>query len=523
MTLEPILGERGFSRILIGLCVALSATSALAGDSCPLRIIHTNDLHSHLNHSDDPTRGGYAAVKAQIDALKAISEAEGIPAITLDAGDFTEGSEYFFADQGLNVFREMDHMGYDAVTIGNHDWVMGLDHLSSLLQDVRPGFQFLGANFIFDPRETGLKRWMKPYVELKRGGARIAILGLTTSEIFYKWRVDAGFIRDPISEAERVLPELRERNDFVIALTHLGVGEDQKLIHKVNGIDLVVGGHSHTKLFEPVLEENPDGQVIPIVQTGAHGEYVGELIVDACPGAPLSVKSYRLIPVAIDGPKDARIAAESDDALQELYNEYGQAWWNQVVGHSDVQLDPTWTDKGAPMATHSTEWGNTIADGLRASVHSDAAFDVGLFGGEPQPAGDITRGTIVAAYPHVFETTHKFGYTVWTTKVRGWVLRQILAELGRLDMPFSVSGMKLRTTAKGKLGPIAMGSRKLYALKEYRVAVPEALVRGAAAVSVIFKIFLHDRTDSKIPIWTAIEQQLRAAGPIHAGGLDRIQ
>src|SRR5262245_44283655 len=129
------------SLLLASLAFPKPASAAL------LEIIHTNDLHSHFEHSVDPTEGSYAALKAQIDRLKSEAQAQGIETLVLDAGDFSEGTEFFLAEHGEDSYRMMDALGYDAVALGNHDYLMGQDELDRLLGKVAPNYKLLCANF----------------------------------------------------------------------------------------------------------------------------------------------------------------------------------------------------------------------------------------------------------------------------------------------------------------------------------------------------------------------------------------
>ena len=161
-------------------CSSLIAVLPRSAHSRPIQIIHTNDLHSHLEHSSDHSRGGFAAVKAKIDEIKARAAAQGIESIVLDAGDFSEGNPFYLAAKGESIYRVMDAMGYDAVTIGNHDWLMGTRDLDRLVTTLRPRFAFLGANFLMPAPAGQDKPSIRPFHEIRRAGLKIAILGLTT-------------------------------------------------------------------------------------------------------------------------------------------------------------------------------------------------------------------------------------------------------------------------------------------------------------------------------------------------------
>jgi 2',3'-cyclic-nucleotide 2'-phosphodiesterase (5'-nucleotidase family) len=462
-----------------------------------LHILHTNDLHSHLDHSpEDPTVGGYAAVKATLDRLKAEAEDQGIETLVLDAGDFSEGSRFHMADRSLHTWRAMAAMGYDAVTIGNHDWLQGPEDLDWVIGQSQPlPFQFLGANFHAEPAlRPHLAEALKPYARFHKAGARIAVLGLTTPEALYSWRAKESIITSDITEARQRVPELRAQNDFVIALSHLGVSEDQVLARSVPGIDLIVGGHSHTVLQTPITIRNMgSARDVPIVQTGTAGRFVGDLLVDFEPGKPVTVLSYRLVPVSAQGPRDSTVAQIVTQAESALEAEYGAAWLKETIGSSSVDL------KGATLG-ETTVWSRFATSAMAEAVGASVALDVPNFTGLGLPAGPITREDLIELYPRRFEFAHRQGWTIWTALVRGWMLKLMLAKGAQLVYPHQAHGIENMMIAESAL---ALDSW-------YKIALPEGVARGAYEVPNGISGHLANLTDTGIPIWTALETKLRA-------------
>lgn len=493
-------------KLLVAALLSL-ATSAPA-DARLVQIIHTNDLHSHLEHAEDKNFGGYAAVKATIDALRNEAATQGIESIVLDAGDFSEGSQYYLAEKGEAVWRTLDVMGYDAVTIGNHDWLAGHGDLDRIVKKVQPSFKLLGANFIFDNKYKNLLNYLKPHAEFTRSGLRIAVLGLTTDEFVFNWRADDGFIWDAESEAQSRLPELRRNNDIVIALTHIGVMKDINLVRKTAGIDIVVGGHSHTRLSEPVYIIDKRGQRVPIVQAGRHGEHVGDLLVDIEPDQPARVIRYRLVPVNANGPKDEAVQESVRQARLALEREYGREWLNEVIGYSEV---PIISPENAP-----TVWSQFTIDSMREAGEADIAIDVDKFYGLTMPAGPVTREQLFEFYPRVFEF-NRYGWTIFTSQVRGWAVKVALEQAIKRGWWLNTSGLTYETYYQGteqKVRNIRVGGKPLKKFKKYRLALPEGIGRATIEIAPIFKTIFKKARDTKIPIWFAMEDKLRRTGTV---------
>jgi 2',3'-cyclic-nucleotide 2'-phosphodiesterase (5'-nucleotidase family) len=469
-----------------------------------LEIIHTNDLHSHLEHSEDLTRGSYAAVKATIDRLKAQAAAAGIETLTLDAGDFSEGTPFYMAGDGTDSMRLVQEMGYDAIAIGNHDWLVGADQMNQIFATVKPIVPFLSANLRADARFTALNQYIRPSAEFTRSGLKIAVLGLSTNDILYAWRLQDGKIENPNDVAKEEVKKLRKQNDLVIALTHLGVTADENLVANVNGIDLIVGGHSHTALQVPVWQTSPNKQSVPIVQAGCHGQYVGDLLVDYEPGQPLKILRYQLIPVYTDGDQDRTIASDVKAAREDLDAVYGSQWLSDVLTVTDTPM--------VSPVNQPTVWGDVYVDALREAVGADLGLDSGEFFGDTQAAGAVTREMMMNFYPRYFDLTKKMGWTVWKIDVPGWLLKAVLEVVTKDGSFFNLSQVEFDIiTGSGapQIKNIRIGGKPLDVLRTYHVAVSEGIGRGLEEPLKALKLIFWPK-DSGIPIWTAVENKIRS-------------
>ena len=518
-----------FSASLVsGLLVFLFFAPVRAGATL-LRIIHTNDLHSHFDHAANHERGSYSAVKKIIDRLKAEAESSNIPTLVLDAGDFSEGSPFFLGDRGRSAFEMMNLMGYDAVALGNHDWLMGGRQLSSLLGQVPLNFPLLGANIQCIDQRPGqfadLHAVLKPAVVFERGGVRIAVMGVTTPDPTYKWLFGPGCdVLDPAQVVNQQMSALRRQADYVIALTHLGIGPDKDLVRNTCGIDLIVGGHSHSALHWPDLARDEGHHLVPIVQAGSHGEFVGDLLVDLTPGSPLEVLRYSLIRVDVlpEAQRVPPIEAMVLRALQRLDARYGKAWLDTVVGVSEVPL-------AAPL-TATSEWGDLIAEAMRKAGRAQISVDLGRFDGMDQPAGPVRRRDILAAYPRMFETNRKMGWNVWTGVVRGLFFRQQLDRLMEMRLSFSVAGVRVETehvpgSKRLRIREVYYNGRPMNPFELFVMALPEGLARGEPYVvpAPIARELLDGVYNTGISTWQAIETELSGRGTLRAYGSEAVR
>ena len=185
----------------------------------------------------------------------------------MDAGDFLEGHIYYLADRGKKAYEIHGMAGFDVAVIGNHDYLMGAKDLDIILRDVKTSYKLLGANLIVDKKYKNIHEKMKPYYETTIGGFKVGVIGLTTNDLLYKWRIGEGDIINEYKTAKKYAKILRERgNEIIIALTHMGLKKDKKLAKKVPEIDLIVGGHSHSFLYEVVYQKTKGGKKTPIVR-----------------------------------------------------------------------------------------------------------------------------------------------------------------------------------------------------------------------------------------------------------------
>jgi 5'-nucleotidase len=266
------------------IALLLATVSASAKGPKKITVLHTSDTHScilPLNKNLADTmladRGGFLR---RIAMLK--QERRKDPGLLLfDCGDFSQGSSYYTMFKGDVEVELMNRMHYDAVTIGNHEFDFGLDNMIRLFKMAE--FPVVCSNYDF--ADTELKDIVKPYLVLKRQGVRIGVFALCPPLEGLVSRKNYGPLKflDPVEVTDRMVDVLRNREkcDVVICLSHLGweVSDypDNELIKRTSGIDLILGGHSHTYLETLGYETDKTGRQVPVDHEGKHAVFVGKI------------------------------------------------------------------------------------------------------------------------------------------------------------------------------------------------------------------------------------------------------
>ncbi len=255
-------------------------------DTVCLTVLHTNDVHSHIEafpdtHARNPGMGGVSKRALLIEQIRQ----ENPNTLLLDAGDSFQGTPYFNYYGGELEWKLMSKMGYHATTIGNHEFDNGLAGVYKNLPHA--GFDILTANYDFG--NTLLDGKTKPYQIYKIGGLKIGVfgLGIKLEGLVNKKMYEETKYLDPVEIATDMSHLLKTQLncDFVICLSHLGLVYkndpnkicDLTLAEKTKHIDLIIGGHTHSFLEEPIIKQNLDGKEVIINQVGAYGLYLGRL------------------------------------------------------------------------------------------------------------------------------------------------------------------------------------------------------------------------------------------------------
>ena len=271
-------------RILLLMTVALLVGAAPAdAKKKHLLILHTNDTHScvmplNANLADTALagRGGYLR---RLEMIR--QERNTHPDLLLfDSGDFSQGSPYYNLFKGDVEVGLMNKMGYDAATIGNHEFDFGLDNMARIFRLAE--FPIVCANYDFTG--TVVEGLVKPYIILKRQGLKIGVFGLAPMLESLVDDANCPGVKylDPVATAQQMIKELKKKKcDVIICLSHLGWKiqgtTDDDVIPQTEGIDLVLGGHSHSYLEQLEYVNDQTGKPVPVDQNGKHAIWVGRI------------------------------------------------------------------------------------------------------------------------------------------------------------------------------------------------------------------------------------------------------
>ena len=261
---------------LILVCILSLLIVACAPQADTLTILHTNDTHSQVEPiatgKRDGNHAGYARRLGIIQQERTIDP----NLILVDAGDFCQGTPYFNFYHGRIEIDAMNRMGYDAITLGNHEFDNGVDTLAAVLKNAQ--FAIVSANY--DVQGTPLEGIVQPYTIVSRAGIRVGILGVGVNPqglIADKNFAPVQYL-DPFSSAQETATELKMRHhcDIIICLSHLGTQTDEKLAMQSKYIDVIVGGHTH-KIITNHYVENSEGHSVLLTQMGKSGARIGKI------------------------------------------------------------------------------------------------------------------------------------------------------------------------------------------------------------------------------------------------------
>jgi len=429
-------------RLFIAACLLtllLPVAAPAQSASARLTILHTNDTHGRLLPFSYPAVvpagsdlealeqrrdiGGIARRAALAQRIRTEQKGRGIPVWFVDLGDFSDGTPFSTEYKGEADVAAMNAAGYDFSTFGNHEFNYPLAHMQKLLRTTR--HPVLLANAVDRATRQPIG---EPWRVEKIGSLRVGLFGLVTRDTgSYPAAREGVDILDEIDTAKRIVETLRTQADIVILLSHAGEGTDVKIAAQVPGIDVIIGGHSHSRLpigqlvwrGDDLKPNDVNGTVI--VQAHQWGGELGrlDLLFEKDDAGAWRVSRYRarLIPITPDLPAEPMVAAVVDRYWKPIAARFGE-----VVARATADFSGR-GDDAAPY--------NLVADAVRETFKVDVEFENSGGVRSPLLAGDITRADIVAMDP--------FGNTVVLFKATGAQIKALLAR----HAPY-VSGLRYR-------------------------------------------------------------------------------
>lgn len=264
----------------------LSLSSFTTLETNHITILHTNDVHSHIDPfpADHPRNANMGGVARRANLIESIRK-ENPNVLLLDAGDIFQGTPYFNYYGGELEFKLMSMLKYDLATMGNHDFDNGLEGFVAQLPHAK--FDFVSANYDF--KNTMLDGIVKPYKTFKKAGIKIGVfgLGIELEGLVDKKNYKETVYKNPVETAQEMTRILKtqEKCDLIICLSHIGYsyGKDSdkicdlKLAEQTKDIDLIIGGHTHTFLDKPTIVKNLDGIDTLVNQVGCYGINLGRI------------------------------------------------------------------------------------------------------------------------------------------------------------------------------------------------------------------------------------------------------
>ena len=450
-----------FRIALLSLLLVMSLTPWAQAHQVNLRILYVNDFHGFAE-PDKPT-GGKTPLGGIVYLAGAVDRArQEQPSLLLSAGDMIQGNAWANLFKGQSVIDVMNAMKFDAMVVGNHEFNFGPEVLKDRI--AQANFPVLGANVEGFPP-------LKPYVVKELQGVKIGIIGVVTQDAANTSPRNVAGLKfiTPESAIRKYLPDLKRQADIIVVLSHCGYPADRELAARVPGLDVIVGGHSHTKILQPELV----GKTI-IVQAWEHGKALGVLDLQVSAGKIVKFQGalQEISPAA--GPANRQV-----QEIVARYEGLANPPLRQVIGEARVDLE------AKRVRTEETNLGDFVADVMRQTAGADAAM---INGGSIKAGiaqGKIETQDVYNALPY---DTYLIALRLTGTQLKE-ALEHGVSEPGKPSHRFpQVSGLSFTYSRSAPAGSrvkdVTVGGRPLDPQKEYVVATIDYLAAGGDGYTV---------------------------------------
>lgn len=454
-----------------------------------ISFFHVNDVHAHLDEfassgadCTNPSRGcfgGYPRIKTIIQNQRPQYN----DSLWLNVGDEFQGTLFYSFYGGEKIAQTLNQLKFDAMTLGNHEFDGGEEKLGDFLNNLT--FPIVCANL--KSANEKVRNKVKPYQIFEKQG--IAIIGVTTTDTPNIANPDDGTVfEDVVESVQRTIDDIKKNTNIkrIAAITHIGYEEDQKLAQSVSGLQLIMGGHSHTLLGDmkdakgkyPTIVKNKDGDEVFIVTAYRWGEYVGYIDVTYDPQG--KILAYHGAPIHLTN------ATKQDEDLQRQVKEWRgpfEKFAAEVMGKSEVVLDQTTCQQGECLLgdfmadamlsyqknnTQNVDFALINAGGIRATIDE----------------GDITRGEVLTSFPfgNAIVQISLTGKQLWEA-LEGIVSKVNLANGRPVTSFFQVSkGIKVDYNPKAnngtKLVDVRIGGKPLNNGTTYQIVTLDFIAGG---------------------------------------------
>jgi 2',3'-cyclic-nucleotide 2'-phosphodiesterase (5'-nucleotidase family) len=424
--------HRSLRSLFFAGCLAFLYVIPVATQPKSITILHTNDMHANfipheamwVRETPKPKVGGFNELSFAVDSIRKINKAT----LLLDAGDVMTGNpitEYDYEGaQGGALFEMMNRIGYETWCFGNHDFDLGQKNSFRLATIAK--FPTVSANIVNDKGEYPVNN--KPFVMLEKNGLKIGIIGIMSQELYSLVNQNSlvGIkVLSPVATAQKFIDELRPKVDLVVVLSHEGVEDDSVLAANVKGLDVIVGGHSHTRLKKPMVVNG-----VIIVQTGSNCENLGVLDLTVEKGKVTKYNDLLLQLWYTSARPKTELSAFIDSVEHGIEKDY-----SQVIG--TLKQDWVRSDKESGI-------GNFIADAQREAAHADVGFMNSTGIRKNVSAGPLTKRDIFEVLP--------FRNILVTFQLSGAQLKTIVLNFIERHLMIQTSGIRCewKQGAEGK-------------------------------------------------------------------------
>jgi 2',3'-cyclic-nucleotide 2'-phosphodiesterase (5'-nucleotidase family) len=388
-----------------------------------LTILHVNDTHSCLaplaprTESLEGSVGGIARAATVIGMTKQQEQ----NVITLHAGDLSIGDLFYNFYFGVPELKIMKQLGFDAMTIGNHEFDLTPSTLLSAIEAsfTEGSFPLLSANAILsDPTVKPLGNFIQPFVVKDFGKFKVGVFGLTTPEtnVFSLPSpvvIDTSFIE----QAAAIVEKLRTQDcSVIICLSHLGLYYDKILAEQIPLINVVVSGHDHYKFSAPIEIKNILGNKSWIVQADAFYSHIGKMKLSVN-GIEVKLSSYELIPLDENIPEEPTVKAVVDELIAGMEQTAGMPIFTQAIGYAAKDFDEVATIDSTE--NFDTPVGNLVTDAFREKTKTQIALQLGGSTAQKLYKGPIVPADVFRMIGYGFNTVNGLGYRIATFKMTG--------------------------------------------------------------------------------------------------------